>query len=552
MSLANRSMSARVSNRHAKYVSLRNQKGQALSFPAVMLTIMVIGLIGIFAFEVARMASARDQLRSATEAAALAGAASLASSQESDPAAWQASAISAAKSVFAQNEIFAVSLSSAEEGSGRPVAGQTLLEFKFIDPATKAVVPFGSPNGKVMQLKARHGYLPVFAQFASTVIDLEAEASGGLGELDVVLCFDCSGSMEISTNVSFVRRTWDAVEGKVKYVLSSSSTGSPAAIRPQYLGLNSALRGSSGDLGTPPGNFPPGVAADTGFTDAVVNLDENVNFAGFSEGGFDFPDLGTLVEAARGNLENNDVFVASKANTGLSSVSPKPGYQAKYFELARKHTHPFAEAEAAAKNFFNLMNRNTRAHFGFVSFQSIVGENASTSFTAPNISASYAPGGIGNFPLPGIELRTEPEASNFNECVSAVGTVVPDGGTNIGGSVERAIRMFESGSRPQARKAIILFTDGVPSVGNPLSSNPELNCQMAAQQAKAKGIAVYTVGLALEPAFVSTQQRVLGDNVSTGMAFIAGNESKFFQVTDPARLNDAFTAIARQLTRLVQ
>lgn len=543
-----------MNERHKPVRNIRNQRGQALSVPAVLIATLIIGMIGIFSFEIARSSSARDQLRTATESAALAGAAALASFPSNDATAWHADAISAAKSVFHRNEIYGSSLSGATEGTGTPSANQTLLEFRFIDPLTKTPVAQGDPRGKVLEVTAHHGYLPLFASFLGTtltVLPVHAQAQGGLGELDVVLCFDCSGSMETNTLVSNVKRTWNAATGKIDYI-STPASHSVAAMRPQWLGCNAELRGAT-DSGSPPGNFPPGVAPDSGITDTVVNVDEQTTFGGLSEGGFDFPNVGALVEASRGNLDSVAAFNASMANTTLSgAVTPKPGYQAKYFELARKHTHPFAEAEAAAKNFYNLMNRNTKAHFGFVAFQGIVGETPTTSFNEQNVSFAYPPGGIGTFPVPGISLQSDPNITNFNECLSAVSSVVPEGGTNIGGSVERAIRMFDTGARKNARKAIIVFTDGAPSVGNPLSGDPRANCQLAAQLAKSKNIAVYTVGLALEPGMIPTQHEVLGDDVSTGMAFIAGNDSKFFQVTDASQLNSAFTSIARHLTQLVQ
>lgn len=538
-------------------LSRRNQKGQALTIPSILLAVMVVGLIGVFSFEIARSATARDQLRTATESAALAGAAALASFPQDDPSAWHAQAIASARSVFSRNDIFGNLMNNVTLSSGTPAANQTFLEFQFIDPTTKAVVPQGDPKGKVLQVTSRHGYTPLFAPVTGTgipTLPIAAQASGGLGELDVVLCFDCSGSMEFETNITQVRRTWNNATGKIDYVVQAVGQNLPFGMRPQQLsgGFNGSLRGPA-DTGTPPGNFPPGSASNSGFTDAVVNIDENTNFGGLSEGGFDFPNVATLVEASRGNLENAAVFNASQANTTLGgTVTPKAGYQAKYFELARKHTHPFAEAEEAGKNFYKLMNRNTRAHFGFVAFNGEIGQSDTSAFNQPNVSSLYGPGGNGSFPLPAISLSSDPDTSKFSDCNTAVSKVVPDGNTNIGGSVERAVRMFDTGARPNARKAIVLFTDGSPTVGGPLSGNPFTNCQQAAALAKSKGIAVYTVGLALDPSLIPTQRQVLGDNVPTGMAFIAGNESKFFQVTSASQLNSAFTSIARHLTQLVQ
>lgn len=532
----------------------RNFRGQALTVPAIILAVMVVGAIGVFAFEIARTTSARDQLRTATEAAALAGATTLASFNEDDPADCHKQAIAAAKSVFVRNDLFGETF-TATEGTGTPLPGKTLLEFTFIDPTTKQVVAFGDPKGKIMEITSRHGYTPLFASFFSspmTTLPLSARASGGVGELDVALCFDCSSSMMVNTLASEVRRTWNPATGRIDYIVVRSGAHTGNGMRPQGIGVNAELRGVT-DMGSPPGNFPPGVASDTGSTDVVVNVDENTTFGGFSEGGYDFPNVGALVEASRGNLDSAAMFTASHADSTLGGVvTPKAGYQAKYFELARKHTHPFAEAEAAARNFVKLMNRNTKGHFGFVAFHSDVGQDDSTTFHESNVGYNYPAGGEADFALPAISLQQAQNTTNFNKVNDALGKVVPWGGTNIGGSVERAVRMFETGSRPDARRAIIVFTDGAPTSGQPLSSDPDENCRMAAQMAHDKGVAIYSVGLALEPGLLSRQHEILGDDVSTGMSYIAGNEGKFYQVTDASQLNSAFTAISRQLTQLVE
>lgn len=538
----------------------RTQKAQAC-LPLILIALFVVAGLGFFAFEVARTTIVRNQLRTAAESAALAGIAALSGSSLLDPATSQRQAMSAARMVFEKNDVLGQMLNNVEtDFSANPAVNHVKLQMRFLNPkAANAPVDIGDPNGKVLEIKAKFGMTPLTASFIgmqNSVLPLEAEARGGVGDLDVVLCFDVSGSMDDQTKMTHVRRRWDAGSNRIVYDIVNQgrlATGS-GAVKPQaleYAGLNAELRGPA-EAGTPPGNYSAAIP-ETGMTDAVVNLDENDTFAGVTEDGFSFPNVAVMVEASRGNLENATVFADSKANTGAAAaVGPRAGYQAKYFELAAKHTHPIAEAKAAAQDFYQLMNKNANTHFGLVAFDNIVGEDTSSGFNENNIASSFPAGGVGRFPVPAVSLNSTEATTNYESCLSNLSGLVAFQGTNIGGATERAVRMFDTGARRNSRKAIIVFTDGEPTVGSPLSPNPEINCRMAAQRAKEKGIAVYTVGLAQNPSSIPGQRAVLGDDVSTGMAYIAGNGSKFFPVTSSAGLRGAFANIARHLSQLVQ
>jgi hypothetical protein len=229
-------------------------------------------------------------------------------------------------------------------------------------------------------------------------------------------------------------------------------------------------------------------------------------------------------------------------------VTPKAGYQQEYLQLVRKHSHPWAETEAAATDFVSLMDKNARAHFGFVAFDENVGQNAQTKFHENNVASNYPQGGSSDFPLPAIDLQLQDDPQNAQQVQDIISKIAPLGSTNIGGSIERATRMFsETTSRPNAKRAIILFTDGIPNVGSPLSGDPVNNCLLAANLAKTKGIAVFCVGLNLDPAEQQAQNSLLNNITNT-----AGNGGKFFQVKDPSKLNQAFASIARNLTQITQ
>lgn len=530
--------------------NIRGASGQAVALPMIIIALTIILVIGMFSFEVGRIAIARDQLQSATEAAALAGAAAMAGSANTDIAVAQQEAKDAAKRVFRDNEIFGGLLLFSQETQSAPIfPGSASLVFQFLDPNNNnAPVPEGDPRGKAFEVRSDYALASLAGQvigLKNSVTRIQAKSSGGVGELDVVLCFDCSNSMRFNTLTTVVNRRFNTSTGKIDYnILAERSISPTGGIAPQDLGVNAALRGQTNN--SLPGNTPPASASPIGVTDAVVNLDESPSFGGFSEGEFTFPNLAALVEASRGNLENEAVFQSSGAVMALQGiVTPKAGYKAKYFELARKHTHPWAEAEKAATDFFTLMNNNTRAHFGLVTFNSIVGNSPAFTFSEPNVGASYPAGGLGVFPLPAIPLSAANGQTNFNEAKNALAQVVPFNNTNIGGSLDRAQQFFSANTtRPNAKKAIILFTDGIPTAGNP---SPEQAAFQAANQCRQKGIAVFTVGLNLNPGERQEQAQILNQITGT-----AGNGGRFFQVTDASKLNAAFSSIARSLTQIVQ
>src|SRR4029078_13465227 len=91
----------------------RAKSGQAMIVLVLLLAVFVLLAIGLFSFELNRMEAARQQLRSACEAAALAGAATLASSDNTDPAASQTSAMNTALTAFRHNSVIGVSLMTA-------------------------------------------------------------------------------------------------------------------------------------------------------------------------------------------------------------------------------------------------------------------------------------------------------------------------------------------------------------------------------------------------------------------------------------------------------
>ncbi len=585
----------------------QRQNGQAMVVLCAIISILILFVVGLFSYEVNRVEVCRTQLRSATEAAALAAAATLASQDNQDPAAAHNEAIQTAISTFTQNSVAGTGLANAILAFGNndsPTANHSSLFIEFLDPNRNNVpVNVGDPAGKIVRITSAFGLLPSFGNFLGlSTVPLRTTAMGGVPDLDVVLCFDCSGSIDDQTPVSMVRREWVASSGgKVQYTVASTRAGSAAgalaqgriydiigpaptgtrvnALYPQNLAqvgsgnrwnlqfspaLRSRAPSSSGTTnnesnpvqGYPPGNLSSTVSGVDRYTvtDVVVNIDGKNTFGGLTTGdGYAFPDIATLVEASRGNLENDTVFRNSRANTGVpSTIRPRAGYQAKYFEMARNNCHPIKDAQDAAATFFTVMNTNTVGHFSLSCFSDDGGGSTVRDW---RIDSSYTAAGYENFEKPMIPLSRAVGDTKYNTIIGALPGTEALHGTNIGDTLNVAVTQLSTNSRPGSKKAIVLFTDGMPTVGGPLSGDPWTNARLAADRARRAGIPIYSIGLAQNPEIVPQETQILTDANSSlnsgGVSGIAGHGGKFFLVTDTKDLRLTFENIARQLVQLV-
>jgi von Willebrand factor type A domain len=589
----------------------------------LMIAFIILPLFTILSFELARVFLGQQELKNATDAAALTAVATLASQDNTDPTTAHNNAIAAALAVFEANSVLGVQLTNttleSSPGGVNPPAGEATIYFQFLNANTLQPLPISSPDAKIVRCYGNFGSRLGFSNYMSRLgidhFNITAQSEGEVPMLDIVLCYDVSGSMDDQTPVTLVQRQWDSSSNQISYTIPNNTSG-PAqgwiynvvlpdktgattnALSPQHLGWSywhgqcyfseflGALNGVPGlrslggyspstqELGQPPNNTPPSgngvpLPQDNEFTDLVVNLDNNMQFAGLpasATGGYPFPNVATLVEAARGNLENPTAFANSKANVYLSklkpAIVPKAGYQAEYLKLAAGLTQPINAAKAAALTFTDIINTDTNAHFGFVSFADSIGSVSSpfdTSFYNIDINNGFLPPsykGYGvqtNYPLPFVQIDSTPAVTNYVAVNNGINQCVALGGTNIGAGLDAAVKMLQANSRKGAVKAIVLFTDGEPS--QPSNVDPKQYARNSALGAKTAGIPVYTIGLAQNPAIQPDEIAILNDTnsdpTSGGIAAIAGHGGTFTLVTDSSQLRAAFEKIARHLVQLV-
>lgn len=584
---------------------IRSERGQSLVVLILVLAVFLIGPLALVSYEMGRYELAKQQLKACVESCALAAGATTASSNNLDPTVTQNDAIATALNMFKQNTILDQGLSTATQSSSlplNPAANSAQLYFQFLDPVTRKAVPLGSTNGKIIQVTAAFGFVPVFggmSRLGTGVFPIIEMSNGGLPMLDVVLCFDISSSMDDFTNVSVVSRyktTVNKVNQNAYKVLAQNAlynafgcTGATGtalnATFPQNLDANDGkFTFSASSRGANNGAIAPSTTS-TSFTDVVVNIDGTatmsngvtVNTGGT---GYSFPagNIGVLVEAARGNLESTTIATAAGVPWSSWGITPKQGYYDAYVQAANAQRHPIADAVAAAQNFFTIMNNDADVHFGLVTFSSNPGTSTTSTVPGDYSTLGNITDNAGNYssnsypkdpyspmpPNPEINLNPTlgPSYSNYSTVCSSVQNLEAYGGTNISGALDAAINQLAASSqggqqlcRKGATKAIVLFTDGLPTSSS-TGSNPSQDARAQAVIANKDGIPIYCIGLCMVPSLQSSQTAILTDqssNASTGgIAGISGNGAQFYQATDATQLNRVFENVARALVQLVR
>ncbi len=313
---------------------------------------------------------------------------------------------------------------------------------------------------------------------------------------------------------------------------------------------------------------------------------------------YNFPDIPTVVEAARGNLESTTIAKNAGLNISNSGIKPyfipQAGYYGAYMQAALKNRLPIFTAQDEAAVFLGQMQSNANVHFAFIPFADNAYSNVqytSNYGTDPYYSWTQNPGefpppasGTNGWVKPGISFSATPGSSGSNYTGSPgimsyfypiltptgleaeggypsdptyTNSMTADGGTCISCSFQTAISEFSSGGNSRvsqgATGAVVLFTDGEPDGGGDMgTSDPQ--SQAYAQQLGQMGIKLYCVGLAQNPTVYSQQQSILNGLVSANG--VAGSHAYFIPpgsaVSQRQALNQAFASISMSLVGLSQ
>ncbi|MBS1955568.1 MAG: hypothetical protein JST89_15405 [Cyanobacteria bacterium SZAS-4] len=292
-------------------------------------------------------------------------------------------------------------------------------------------------------------------------------------------------------------------------------------------------------------------------------------------------------EWSRGNLVDTATYNASQGGAPAAALNPYNGVltanigktYAKYWEMAAINATPSYQALQASQNFVTTMNLSTDAHFGLCTFATTASTSSVQTYPATAGSpaqylisvgnnpptTAYVQGGApsgGTFPLPFVSLSAGSPAS-FNQAFAALAPpdptlnpynpvaagnkqAVPTISTNIYDALNNAITDMTAFKRSTAKRAIVFFTDGVPSTSlGPNNANGPIIALATTCNNSGLKIPIYTIGLAQNAFLIPQEDALLGP-----MAQNSGTGAQYIKTSNASQLNSAFQSIARSLVLL--
>jgi hypothetical protein len=314
---------------------------------------------------------------------------------------------------------------------------------------------------------------------------------------------------------------------------------------------------------------------------------------------FTFTNVAQLVEASRGNLESNATLTAATMGQYTSSLlgyTPTAGTYNAYWLWVMQAATPISPAVTAAYDFFQTMHLSANSHFGLVTFAgtsaSLGGGGSGTVGSGqtetigpfPNISQNYLSASYqSSFPFPCVAVNQATDNYNtittsfvplavtsFSAPVIAASIPLqPTTQTDIADALTNSITIMSdtTKTRATAKKAIILFTDGVPTGDDAHPANNyhenEGYADAIAAATTAGGLSpapipIYTIGLSQNASILPQEDALLGDGLPAppthptayprGIAWDSdANVARYYSVVNPQNIEEAFQQIARSL-----
>jgi hypothetical protein len=358
---------------------------------------------------------------------------------------------------------------------------------------------------------------------------------------------------------------------------------------------------------TASGTTPP---LDNAFTDLVI-LPPTLTFpVSVVNNGttYTWQNVAQMVESSRGSCENSSYLTQALGGPywaklaqpfngyGSAPFTPQAGYFNAYWLYVLQNATPISVAQLGAHDFFQTMHLSADTHFGLEAFGGGAGTlkgdpladrtpNSGSGVTETMgplswIDSNYLASSYTTIlPLPC--LATNPNDNNYNIITGSflnapIGAypppknnyvnlssnlpLQPSTGTDIADSLSQVVTIMSSSAytRPTAKKAVILFTDGVPwePGGTEAAAYAAAIAQARTAGSLIPPVPIYTIGLSQSTLILPPENSLLGDGQPNGSGgtnpegiayYSAPNQARYFSVQNPVDIEDAFQQIARSL-----
>jgi Mg-chelatase subunit ChlD len=186
-------------------------------------------------------------------------------------------------------------------------------------------------------------------------------------------------------------------------------------------------------------------------------------------------------------------------------------------------------ARAGDEALFNSLNvPGSSSRFGLVAF---TGQATTvTPMQSVRSTLSTLLGAIGNLSVGGLLMPST------------------DSGTDIAAGLEQGLDVFESVSKNDNNRAIVLVSDGEPSASS-LGAHPTLNASQLLELAREKADEAWADGISVYVVFWDeANSPIAADNLRS----LVRGRGKFVHVTDPAELPTAIAMVMRAEVRIVR
>lgn len=253
------------------HLKFRTRDSRGVTVTALVLVVFVIiVMIGLFAFDASRAQMAQREIVALCDSASLASLSMLATYDTSTPPPVGVNLGDAQNgamlygfnmvrrgSVLGHNLMNETSAATSAADLMTPAVGKAKVLTTLVDPKNGYnPVTLGDVDGKAIAMEVSYGFRPLFLGMVGLGdVTLRAQSVAGLPQVDAVLVFDLSGSMDDSTRATFICRSWDDTANKIKYQIVAPTSGNSTLTN--VIGWNFSVQPAGSPLNVlPPQNLP--------------------------------------------------------------------------------------------------------------------------------------------------------------------------------------------------------------------------------------------------------------------------------------------------------